>query len=490
MRPFGEIVTTTIALAAMVFAAGAVQAQRWEPPAVGPLGQVAVPDVNRLGLLDGTGGSSFPKITKEAKRERLRQLGKALFWDMQVGGDGIQSCASCHFHAGADNRRTNQVSPHGPSASNDQDEIHDLLGAPNGSLSFSHYLPATQPNRGLLASEGAVRNAGSSPDAADGAPGFQGNKPSATLDINDIVSSQGVQAGSFLGVSGSRVDSHTLATSDPGFNLGAGQTARRVPSRNSPSVINAVYNLRNFWDGRAEAFFNGVNPLGFRDPDAQVKAYVNSTLVSETLRIPFSSLASQAVGPIGSDVEMAFSGRTNRDLGRKLLAAGVVPLAGQQVSCSDSLLATLTNCSSPGTSNRGLTQAGGYAAWIDEVFDSRFTAAVCVDAQGRLADCSIAGVYTLKEYNFALFFGLAIQAYEASLTTEQTIVDLLVGGIATGTVMNQSGRNMRTIDVAGLPLEQCIAKAAFGNKPAQQLTAENLCTQPPSITRSSSTPRR
>ena len=29
-------------------------------------------------------------------------LGKSLFWDMQLGTDGIQSCASCHFHAGAD----------------------------------------------------------------------------------------------------------------------------------------------------------------------------------------------------------------------------------------------------------------------------------------------------------------------------------------------------------------------------------------------------
>ncbi|MEM6402901.1 MAG: cytochrome c peroxidase, partial [Cyanobacteria bacterium P01_D01_bin.116] len=29
-------------------------------------------------------------------------LGKTLFWDMQLGSDGIQSCASCHFNAGAD----------------------------------------------------------------------------------------------------------------------------------------------------------------------------------------------------------------------------------------------------------------------------------------------------------------------------------------------------------------------------------------------------
>src|SRR5262245_18511801 len=31
-----------------------------------------------------------------------RALGKALFWDMQVGSDGVQACASCHFRAGAD----------------------------------------------------------------------------------------------------------------------------------------------------------------------------------------------------------------------------------------------------------------------------------------------------------------------------------------------------------------------------------------------------
>jgi cytochrome c peroxidase len=38
-------------------------------------------------------------------------LGKALFFEMGVGSDGIQSCATCHFHAGADSRFRNQVSP-------------------------------------------------------------------------------------------------------------------------------------------------------------------------------------------------------------------------------------------------------------------------------------------------------------------------------------------------------------------------------------------
>jgi hypothetical protein len=38
-------------------------------------------------------------------------LGKALFWDLQVGSNGDQSCASCHFHAGVDSRDKNQLNP-------------------------------------------------------------------------------------------------------------------------------------------------------------------------------------------------------------------------------------------------------------------------------------------------------------------------------------------------------------------------------------------
>src|SRR5437763_14311408 len=42
--------------------------------------------------------------TYVADQTKLVALGKALFWDMQVGVDGKQACASCHFHAGADHR--------------------------------------------------------------------------------------------------------------------------------------------------------------------------------------------------------------------------------------------------------------------------------------------------------------------------------------------------------------------------------------------------
>ena len=50
-----------------------------------------------------------------ADPQTLVVLGKALFWDVQVGSDGRTACATCHFHAGADHRVTNQIA--GPAAS-------------------------------------------------------------------------------------------------------------------------------------------------------------------------------------------------------------------------------------------------------------------------------------------------------------------------------------------------------------------------------------
>src|SRR5471032_1395528 len=38
-------------------------------------------------------------------------LGKALFWEIQASSDNTLACASCHFHAGADDRVKNQLDP-------------------------------------------------------------------------------------------------------------------------------------------------------------------------------------------------------------------------------------------------------------------------------------------------------------------------------------------------------------------------------------------
>ena len=62
-----------------------------------------VPEVP--GLLDGPD----PIIIN---KEKAIALGKALFWDINVGSDGV-ACATCHFNAGADGRIKNQIAPIG-----------------------------------------------------------------------------------------------------------------------------------------------------------------------------------------------------------------------------------------------------------------------------------------------------------------------------------------------------------------------------------------
>ena len=46
-----------------------------------------------------------------ANKQEAIALGKALYWEMRTGGNGVQACASCHFNAGADARSKNQLHP-------------------------------------------------------------------------------------------------------------------------------------------------------------------------------------------------------------------------------------------------------------------------------------------------------------------------------------------------------------------------------------------
>jgi cytochrome c peroxidase len=99
-------------------------------------------------------------------------------------------------------------------------------------------------------------------------------------------------------------------------------------------MINAVFNYTNFWDGRAHPFFNGETVIGPLDADAGIWIEVDGLLdqAEKHVRIPNSSLASQAVGPPLSTDEMSFIGRTFPDIGHKLLHPALRPLALQKPS--------------------------------------------------------------------------------------------------------------------------------------------------------------
>jgi cytochrome c peroxidase len=226
---------------------------------------------------------------------------------------------------------------------------------------------------------------------------------------------------------------------DPlGFQIGSVKT-RRIEPRNTPSMINAVFNHRQFWDGRAENIFNGVNHLGPRDPDAKLFRADNATQPVEVrIELSNASLASQAVAPIVSDLEMAEPGRTRLEVATSLASgmrqkgkkvAKVRPLAKQQVSPTDSVLGSMARWPNAGLGfdrYNQMVQAAFHAKWW------RSTKVIRVNGDGSKTlvaknngECEdettcAANEYSLLQYNFSLFFGLAIQLYEATLVSDDT----------------------------------------------------------------------
>src|SRR3954465_6745450 len=203
-------VTTLVALASVALLA--VEGL----PTAGAAGTGQIDALSAADVPTPTGIDRFIKDSTAATK-----LGKALFWDMQAGSDGRTACASCHFNAGADNRSRNQVNPHGGSFAGK---------GPNGQLTAADF-PITG---------------------------------------EEVVGSQGVVPSTFRDVlAGDALDSQAFAPTDNAFHVG-GVNVRRTTGRNTPSAVNAVFNFRNFWDGRAQNTFNGVNPLGAGDPGARV----------------------------------------------------------------------------------------------------------------------------------------------------------------------------------------------------------------------------
>src|SRR5687767_2152571 len=185
MRTLKACVTATLLLAA-----GAMFDARTASGQVPPLSALSIPRPSNLG--------DYVRDEKAAE-----VLGKALFWDMQVGSDGVQACASCHFRAGADPRSRNQVSP-------------GLKHMPKPDLA---YTTGSGPNHQLTASDFPLSRLATA--------GIRGGL-NADTDSNDVVSSQGIH--------------HPASTVDPlGFQVDSVNT-RRVEPRNTPTVINAVFN--------------------------------------------------------------------------------------------------------------------------------------------------------------------------------------------------------------------------------------------------------
>jgi cytochrome c peroxidase len=357
-------------------------------PGPGSLKEIAVPEPTNLG--------SYVR-----RRDVAIALGKALFWDMQVGSDGVQACASCHFRGGADPRSVNQVNPGGQ---DNPDPTIDL-GGPNRQLEASdfplHLLADPTDRTGVV-----LRS------------------------LDDVVSSQGVHLRQFVRAERGAIRDETTVVPDPVFNV-QGINTRRAEPRNTPTMINAAFTLQTFWDRRAANIFNGVSVHGAGDSAAQVlRADGVGRITPVFVRIGNASLASQAVGPPLSDREMGSLGRTFKDVGKRLASAR--PLGRQKVARDDSVLARYVDHREH---DRGLDTT--YRQMVESAFQPawwRSNLIVRVLPNGSLAFVPRPNrplrddEYTMLEHNFSLFFGLAVQLYEMTLISDDAPIDRFFEG--------------------------------------------------------------
>jgi len=140
-----------------------------------------------------------------------------------------------------------------------------------------------------------------------------------------------------------------------------------------------------------------------------------------------SALCSQSLGPILSAVEMSAADRDFHRIGKKMLAR--TPLAKQLVDPTDSVLGALSHAPNPGLKT-------GYSDLIQKSFLPEwwsFAQHICVAKDGSTAGtadpaqsqhCPASTTeYSQMEYNFSLFWGVAIQMYESTLIADQTSLD-------------------------------------------------------------------
>jgi cytochrome c peroxidase len=312
-----------------------------------------------------------PENLHEFVRDRAAavRLGKALFWDEQVGGDGDVACATCHHQAGADSRIINRVMP--------REDGFQVTTGPGEMLTISDF----------------------------------------PVHSNDVVGSGGVVARSLNGVvMGSPEDDCTDLPSLHGF--------RQTTGRDAPTSVNAIFNERQFWDGRAGPRFNGVDGSG--DTSRRVvevrDGETHPISLVDDLELNSASAANQAVGPPLSDVEMSCAGRSFPQLGAKLLS--LKPLGQQIVHPEDSHLGSLAQEGDGGisTTYAEMIRKAFHERWWDSDQIIRFDSDgnPSVGESGAPANTN---EFTVMEANFPLFWGLAIQLYETALVSDDTPFD-------------------------------------------------------------------
>jgi cytochrome c peroxidase len=266
---------------------------------------------------------------------------------------------------------------------------------------------------------------------------------------NDVVGSQGEVDMDFVHINvGNRIDT---GVSTPNAVFGPNP---QVTGRQAPTYINSIYQEVFFWDGRATNIFDGRNVGNAGASVLQVQA--DGSVIPVPVQLIDSAAASQSVGPPNSDVEMAWAGRTFPDIGKKMLS--LRPLGTQQVHAQDSVLGGLRHAS-------GVGLRVTYARLIQEAFvDSWWNSNVIIDRAGNVIGRGTpAGLdqFSLMQFNFSLFWGLAVQMYESTTISPNSPFDRFVRGDASAL----SARQQLGMDVFNGKgrCDQCHGGAEFTN---------------------------
>ena len=334
-------------------------------------------------------------------------LGKALFWDQQMGSDGLVACATCHFSFGVDARTQNTVAPGGFASAQSPNFDDDAFYGPNKKLSpdMFPFHQKVDPLKRTIDFPDDENLEGENEDPND-------HESNILRNNNDVVGSQGisrrlfkslVKAGSgFASVERGKKENKKNGGVSPETKLFKEKKVihRAVTGRNAPTTYGAAFHRYLLWDGRADDKFNGVSEHGEADADAKVW-FSPAVGQAEQIRISIenAALASQAVGPPLDTIETSFIGRTFADLGTKMLT--LTPLADQVVHPEDSVL--------------GNSYLAGktYADLVRDAFKAEWYQA------GPVGD----GSHTQMEENFSLFWGISIMLYERTLIPDNTKYD-------------------------------------------------------------------
>lgn len=313
-----------------------------------------------------------------------------------------------------------------PSHRDSSGDDEGLTRHPDGRLGPDHHIPAH--NVGTGANTGKGSNGGN-----------------ALIPPGSTTTSNSVETTSW-------VADTVFSYPDPD-NAGKRVNTRKVTGRNTPSAVNAVFNFRNFWDGRAQNVCNGNNPFGAREAQSHLVIADASTeqIGPAFVAMKNSALCSQALGPILSSVEMSADGRDFRQVGKKMLARR--PLSKQMVDPTDSVLGVMS--SSP---DKGLKTT--YSDLIQKAFQPewwRFSRHMCVKGDGSITgsvnpaafETCPAGTtdYSEMEYNFSLFWGVAIQMYESTLIADQTPLDKFLEQQKSYSLVGDNLKNVYTIQL-------------------------------------------